>query len=207
MTEPVSDALFGVDGTELPSLSPDPLGRGRWQDAPALPSLPLPPIPDLNTTRDAIAATLDEDPGGPIDQDPGVVPAAAPAPPSVPPGSAAPASATAPLPVPPVAESARPPSAGGPRVVVSPVSPAQPGRGGAGPASRSSLVAGSFPRVQLRDPRRRLGRLARSFPTQSRSNGGAGAFFVISLITFAVLLYFIIDGIVESFTNLYRMLP
>lgn len=205
MSEPISDALFGVDGTELPPLVSDPSGRAGWRDTSVLPSLPLPAIPDLHMTQEAIAAALGEDPGGPVDQSPATAPTA---PPSATPngatsGSAPPADATAPLPAPQVAG---PPTAGTPRpVITTAVAPVQAPRAGSGGRYRSPLGNGSLPRVHLRGSSRRfsrLGRLGRGLPAQSRSNGGAGAFFVIMLITFAVLLYFIITGIVESFARL-----
>jgi hypothetical protein len=52
---------------------------------------------------------------------------------------------------------------------------------------------------QLRNTRLRV---ARRLPTHTRSNGGAGAFFLAMSITIAVLLYFIISGIVEAFARL-----
>jgi hypothetical protein len=101
---------------------------------------------------------------------------------------------------------AGPPTAGTPRpVITTAVAPVQAPRAGSGGRYRSPLGNGSLPRVHLRGSSRRfsrLGRLGRGLPAQSRSNGGAGAFFVIMLITFAVLLYFIITGIVESFARL-----
>jgi hypothetical protein len=202
MTEPISDALFGVDGTELPPLSPDPSGRSSWPDASVLPSQPLPHMPNLTMTPEQIAAELGDDPGGPENQDPAATSTAnAPSsttPPAVPPASFPPANGTPP---PPAPQTEKPQSTDPPRpTIAAAVSPAQPPRSGSRFAS--TLANGSFPRVHLRDPRRRFGRLGNGLPSQSRSNGGAGAFFVIMLITFAVLLYFIITGIVDSFARL-----
>jgi hypothetical protein len=202
MTEPISDALFGVDGTELPPVASDPSGRAGWRDTSVLPSLPLPAMPDLNMTQEAIAAALGEDPDGPVDQNTAAAPAAPPSatPDGVPSASAPPANATAPLPAPQVAG---PPTAGTPRpVITAAIAPVQSSRAGYGGRYRSPLGNGSLPRVHLRGSSRRFSRLGRGLPAQSRSNGGAGAFFVIMLITFAVLLYFIITGIVESFARL-----
>jgi hypothetical protein len=41
-------------------------------------------------------------------------------------------------------------------------------------------------------------------PPQTRSNGGAGVFFIITLIVFGVLAYSIITGIVESVSRLFQ---
>lgn len=197
MSEPISDALFGVDGTELPPLASDPSGRAGWRDTSVLPSLPLPAMPDLHMTQEAIAAALGEDPDEPVDQNPAAAPAA---PPSDTPNGAPPADATAPLPAP---QAAGPPTAGTPRpVIAAAVAPVQSPRAGFPGRYRSPLANGSLPRVHLRGSRRRFSRLGHGLPAQSRSNGGAGGFFVIMLIIFAVLLYFIITGIVESFAGL-----
>jgi hypothetical protein len=199
MTEPMSDALFGVDGTELPRLSSDPSGRGSWEDIPVPPPLPLPPLPNLTMTREAVAAALGEDPGGPVDQE---LSAAATVAATTAEPSAPQATVTA-LPVaPPPAEPLPPNAASQPPqpVIAAAVSP--PLHGPGGPGYRRPISGGARPRVQLRSPRRRAVRRVRGLPAQTRSNGGAGAFFVVMVIVFAVLLYFIIAGIVESFARL-----
>jgi hypothetical protein len=38
--------------------------------------------------------------------------------------------------------------------------------------------------------------------TRARSDGGASAFFITMLITFAILLYFIVSGLVAAFARL-----
>jgi hypothetical protein len=58
---------------------------------------------------------------------------------------------------------------------------------------------GSHSLQQLRNTRRLV---VRRLPTRTRSNGGAGAFFLAMSIVFAVLLYLIISGIVEAFARL-----
>jgi len=71
----MSDVLSGVDGTELPELRSDPSERSDWRDAPGMPPLTLPAIPDPRVAREAIAAALGEDPTGSVDQGPGAAPA------------------------------------------------------------------------------------------------------------------------------------
>lgn len=180
----MSDALFGVDGTEMPRLSSDPSGRGAWRDM-ALP--PLPPIPELGMTREAIAAALGEDPPAQAGQEP------AAAAPSAPPAAPAP---------PPTGPPSRPPRPAAAAPTITPAS--SPQRGPGGPRYRGPLAIRSRPRVQLRGPRRRVVLPGRGLPMQIRSNGGAGTFFVGVLIVFVTLLYFIIAGIVES---IVRLLP
>ena len=187
----MSDALFGVDGTELPSLSRDPTGRGSWGDVSVPPPVPLPPIPELNMTREAIAAALGEDPGESGGQEqaaPAGGEAAAAAPSAV--------HATVELPTSGASPQPRPVTT----ALVSPVQSSQ--RAPGGPGYLRHISARSGPRVQLRSPGRRFARPIRSFSTQTRSNGGAGVFFIIMMIVFAVLLYFIIAGIIESFARL-----
>jgi hypothetical protein len=64
---PPSDALSGLDGTQLPDplpTLPDPLARpepGTWQAAPEFPPFVLPPLPDASAIREAIAAALGVD--------------------------------------------------------------------------------------------------------------------------------------------------
>ncbi|HKS52076.1 MAG TPA: hypothetical protein VJS67_09435 [Pseudonocardiaceae bacterium] len=217
MSEPWPDALFGVDGTELPSLS----GRGRQPDAAMPPSFVLPHIP-LGTTREEVAAAFGDEAQRPADQDPaagsaaagtaGAAGGSAPAAGSgamttaVPPSAAA--QATTPLPVTPgpAPQLGSSPPAGAaagynPRpeigVRVAPVQPLP--RSGSGIRSRQQLMARSRSLEQLRNTRLRV---ARRLPTHTRSNGGAGAFFLVMSITIAVLLYFIISGIVEAFARL-----
>ncbi|HXT44689.1 MAG TPA: hypothetical protein VN748_11355 [Pseudonocardiaceae bacterium] len=188
MSEPWPDALFGVDGTE----SPVPPDRSRRPDAAVPPPFVLPPIPPLGMTREAVAATFGDDLGLPLPPEPAASP------------STAPASPATPLPVAPIPQPETPPS-GAPvynqRPIIAPmVSPTQPlARGGGGLRYRQPLMAGSRSLKQLRNTRRLV---VRRLPRQSRSNGGAGAFFLIMSITIAVLLYFIISGIVEAFARL-----
>jgi hypothetical protein len=72
-------------------------------------------------------------------------------------------------------------------------------RTGSGLRYRQQLMAGSRSFEQLRNTRLRV---ARHFPTHTRSNGGAGAFFLVMSTVIVVLLYFIISGIVEAFARL-----
>ena len=182
MSEPWPDALFGVDGTELPV----PSDRNRRPDAAMPPPFVLPPIPPLDMTREAIAATLADDLPGQPDA------AAGPTTPQ--------ASVAAPLPVAPVPQPETRSSGYNQRPIIAPMSPAQPPpRGGGRLRYRQPLMAGSHSLDQLRNTRRLV---VRRLPTRTRSNGGAGAFFLIMSIVFAVLLYLIISGIVEAFARL-----
>lgn len=194
MTEPMSDALFGVDGTELPRVSADPSGRGSWPDT-AGP--PLPVIPAIGMTQEAIAAALGEESPEAAGQEQAAAPASAP--------SASPANvATSPEQQPVAPPPANPPKRK-PSVTVAPtVIPASSPQRGPGGSRYRRTLGRARPRVQLRAPRRRSTFYRYGLPTHVRSNGGAGAFFVIMLIIFAVLLYFIIAGIVESIA---RLLP
>jgi hypothetical protein len=207
----MSDALFGVDGTELPKLEPDRAGRGGWRDAPPLPPFTLPPAPDTSVLREAVAAALGEDPTESVDQDPGAAPVPERvAPPSVTPtqSSVSPTQSTA---SPPTESAPQPGRAAAPGhrttqlVVPAPVGPAPPPpRKVAGLGYRPPLAAAARTPVRLADLRRRVGRRGPSVPLQTRSNGGAGALLVIALIIFGVLVYNIIAGIVEAIT---RLLP
>lgn len=210
----MSDALFGFDGTEPSQLRSDPSGRGGWSDAPELPPLTLPAIPGLGVTREAVAATLGEDPSWLVDQNSHLPSEHHPAdPPSAPqsrvPSAHAP-SAHAPAPLLPQAA----PQLGGPPAVVAPdhsrsrvPAPVPPGKL-APPKPRSlffrpPLAVRSRPPLLLSDLRRRVGRQGSALPLQLRSNGGAGVFFFIALIIFAILAYNIIAGIVESIIRLF----
>lgn len=191
MSEPWPDALFGVDGTELAA----PSDRSRRPDPAVPPPFVLPPIPNLGMTREAVAAALGDEPAQPADQEPVAKPAASPsatpAPPQ--PSAAQPgagqANATAQLPAAPAQPPAGPPTGYNQRPVIAAPVPAQSSR------YRRPLVVGSHPPGIAGNIRRRVA-------TQTRSNGGAGAFFIVISIVFVVLLYFIISGIVEAFVRL-----
>jgi hypothetical protein len=172
------------------------------------PSLPLPPIPPLGMTREEIAAALREDFGAMAGHDPVAAPASPPATPAPrapqPPQTAA----TATQPVPPAAQPAGPRSASGPPRLTRPVISAAPLPDPGPPRGLGALryarrvVPGTRPLVQPRDPRRRAGGYSRGLQTRTRSDGGASAFFTIMLITFAILLYFIISGLLAAFARL-----
>jgi hypothetical protein len=68
--------------------------------------------------------------------------------------------------------------------------------------ARRVVPGGTRPLGQRRDSRRRAGGRNRGLQTRTRSDGGASAFFTIMLITFAVLLYFIVSGLVAAFARL-----
>jgi hypothetical protein len=206
------DALFGVDGTEMPNLRSDPSGRGGWRDAPELPPLTLPGAPDANALREAIAAAFREEPTVTTDEDNAAPPADQH---NVTQPNVAPADTsqqhpvTTPLPTPPASPTAGLPtatSASGHRasqplvpVPIQPVKPLQRGLGGRN--YRPPLAAAARVPVRLIDLRRRVGPQGSGTRRQSRS-GGAGVVLVIGLIIFAVLLYNIIAGIVEAIVRL-----
>jgi hypothetical protein len=193
MSEPWPDALFGVDGTEPPTLS----DRGRQPDAAMPAPFVLPPIP-FGMTREEVAAELDAaESQRLVDQDlaaatghaaAGAAPATAAAPDS-------PASQpTIPLPAAGAADyNPRP-------VTAARVTPVQSlPRSSSGLRYPQQLMARSRSLEQLRNTRRRVaGRL----PTRTRSNGGAGAFFFAVSLMIMILLYFVISGIVEAIARL-----
>ncbi|MBV9651262.1 MAG: hypothetical protein JO296_14155 [Pseudonocardiales bacterium] len=189
MSEPWPDALFGVDGTELPV----PADKSRRPQPAVPPPFVLPPIPPAGMTPEAVAAALGEETARTADQDP-----AAAAVPSETVPDAPPPDVAAPPPAPATPEAAGRSRAYNLRpVIAAPVPAAQlPPRGRGGQGYRQPLIDGSR---SLRDTGRRV---VRRLPTQTRSDGGAGAFFLIMAIVFAVLLYFIITGIVDAFVRL-----
>jgi hypothetical protein len=203
------DALFGVDGTELPQLRADPSGSGGGR-APELPPLTLPAIPGFGATREEIAAAYGEGRILLADQhrDPSSAqqPAAAPS-------AAAPKAPSTHVTAPLLAQAA--PQLGGPSAAVAPdrsrsrvPAPVPPGKL-APPTPRNLFfrplrAVGSRTPVLLSDLRRRVsGRQGAGLPLQLGSGGGAGAFFFIALIIFLVLVYGIIAGIVESIIKLF----
>jgi hypothetical protein len=207
----MSDALFGVDGTELPEPLPDPSGRGGsgW------PPLTLPALPNSRMTWEEIAAALGEDPTRPVNHDPG---AALAAPPGITPTDTFPAPAPSvpvpPLTVPSVAPTAPLPAHSAPQAGGAPAAtaPARPSRSVApttvAPAQptpdlryRPPLAVGSRMPRQL-DLRRRVGRRGPGLSPNPRSNGGATLFFLVAFIVCGVLTYGVIAGIVESLARL-----
>ncbi|MGH4013148.1 MAG: hypothetical protein ACRDSL_04295 [Pseudonocardiaceae bacterium] len=193
MSEPVdaSSALFGPDGTELPDplpVLPDPLTgpeRGEWRDAPTIPPVPLPAMPDARAMREAILAQLGEDP------------------------PAAPSSSTAetrPVPHP----GAHPQTAGVgafpyQRPLPRPVGSATMG-GPAAPGSHRPPVSGpprALSPVPPADLRRRISReLPAGLPT--RLAGGVRTGCVITLIIFGVVAFNIIAGFMQSVSALFH---
>ncbi|MGH3770757.1 MAG: hypothetical protein ACRDRW_05070 [Pseudonocardiaceae bacterium] len=182
MSEPLPpDALFGTDGTE----SPDPSGRAGWRDAPGLPPLSLPTIPDPSMTREAIAATLSANFVGPVDQDPAAAPAQHPAAaPSATPTPDTQTHVTAPLPITSAPHAGEPPPAG----------------------SRflPPLATGSRTPAQLGDFRHRIIRQALRLPLPTSADGGAAIFFLLSAIICGVLAYSVVTGIVDSIVRLFQ---
>ncbi|MDQ4104178.1 MAG: hypothetical protein M3186_10875 [Actinomycetota bacterium] len=199
MNEPMSDALFGIDGTESPEVLPDPSARAGWRDAPDLPPLVLPALPDASVIREAIAAALGEDPTRPVDLDldasaqphAAQVKAAQPNPTTqvggLPPGGS-PSHRTV-----------------APSVTTTVASPGPlPRRTVRLPRYRTPLAAASREPVPQIEFGRRATRRGPALPLRTRSNGGAGIALVMGLIIAGLLVYFIIAEIVESVT---RLLP
>lgn len=207
----MSDALFGVDGTELPQLWSDSSERDGSRSAPELPPFRLPAIPGLGATREEVAAA----PSAPR--------------PDAPPAHALSAHVRAANALAANAVSAHVPSAnvtasllvhaapqlGGPSAAVAPdhsrsrvPAPVPPGK--LAPPTRrrsflrSPLAAGSRTPALLSDLRRRVGRQGAGVPLRLGSSGGAGAFFFIAVIIFLILAYGIIAGIVESIIRLFQ---
>ncbi len=213
----MSDALFGVDGTELPELLPDPSGRGGWRDGPEFPPLTLPAVPDISALREAMAGSLDEDPAEPVDQDSSAAPAPQPdapqnvapsaLPSNVPQANAPQQTTTAPPPDLPAPQAGGVPMVAVPGhrpwqpLVPAPVQPAKPPpRKAGGLRYRPPLATSARTPVRLIDFRR--GPRRTGPPRQTRSNGGVGVVLVIGLIIFGVLIFNIIAGIVEAISRL-----
>ncbi len=237
MSEPTSDALFGDDGTWSPKPLPDPqtgLGRGTSRDAPELPPISLPPIPDASALREAIAAALGDDVGAPpgaVEQDPTAVPdvnapdvlkadvpkadvpkADVPMTNVAAPPHAAPPHAAAPAGAPAGAPTGRPaPAKAGDRSsphqpLVSALIPPAPSRPRrpVGPRYRPPMAGASRESGPGADLRRRIRRERVDLPLRSRSDGGATAFFLAVLIIIALLVYYIIISFLDSIS---RFLP
>lgn len=220
----LSDALFGVDGTELPEPLSDSSGRG----VSGLQPLTLPALPDSRMTREEIAAALGEDPTRPVNQDPDAAPAqrgtASPsatqtdtppvsassigAPPvPVPPITVPPVAPTAPLPTHSAPQAGGPPTATAPGNPSRPLAPmmAPPVQPTPGLRYRPPLAFGSRMPRQLdlrRRAGRRTGRRGPGVPAHPRTNGGATLFFLVAVILSGALTYGIIAGIVESLSRL-----
>ncbi len=228
---PPSDALSGLDGTQLPDplpTLPDPLAgpeQATWQAGSELPPFVLPPLPDASAIREAIDAALGDDVRGIAqaeDQDPG----AAPAPqaeaqvaehsnaPKANVGVSPPAATSAGEPATP---SAGAPAAGpwstgeqdrsSPRQpqLAAPMqtTPSQPRRIGRGMRYRSPAAASRQP-VPPADLRRRIRRERVGLPLRTRSDGGAAAFFIVISIIVVVMLYFIVTGLIASVASLFQ---
>lgn len=210
VSEPMatSDALGGVDGTQLPEPLPvlaDPLTgleRGTWRDVPELPLLTLPPLPDASVLREAIAAALSDDPTddptGP-DQHPAVVPVPQmtdqPNVPSARVSSARVPSASVGVPPPAAASVGRlaGPSAGGPP----PTGAGNRSTSRRPLRSRPPMAAVSRKLVPPIDFRRRIRRERVGSPLRTRSNGGATALLLVMLIIISLLVYNIVTGFLE----------
>ncbi|MGH3853310.1 MAG: hypothetical protein ACRDR6_07375 [Pseudonocardiaceae bacterium] len=223
MSEPTSNALFGTDGTEFP----DPTGLTGWRDAPGLPPLSLPAIPNLNMTREAIAAAFSADPHESLEQgsfqhnhDTTPVPRAA-----TPPTSAAPAptptnadpAAAPPTTAAPVRAPAKAPVQYTRRLVAAAPPPTQPpthgprnarfrppvairsSGGSSGRSRRGSSTAGQFG-----DFRRRISLPTPRLALPASSDGGAAVFFLIASVIVLVLTYSIVTGIVDSLARLFQ---
>jgi hypothetical protein len=159
-------------------------------------------------TREEIAAALKEDSGALGGHEPFAVPASPPATPAPRAPEPPQTGAAATRPVPPAAQPAGPRSASEaprltrPVISAAPLPDPGPSRGFGALRYARRVVPGTRPLVQRRDSRRRAGGYSRGLQTRTRSDGGATAFFTIMLIIFAILLYFIISGIVAAFARL-----
>lgn len=227
---PPSDALSGLDGTQLPDplpTLPDPLARpehGSWQATPEFPPFVLPPLPDASAIREAIAAALgdDFDDPGDITEATAQDPDAAPAPQAQAPATEQPNAPHANVAVPPpsatsAGEPAAPPAGGPSRTGGEDrSSPRQPQVATSMPATaplRRSIGGGTdYPPptpAAVRAPmppadlRRRIRREQVGLPLLSRSDGGATAFFIVVSIIVVLMLYFIITGFLESISSLF----
>jgi hypothetical protein len=212
----MSDALFGVDGTQMPESFSAPSNRRGAQDEPALPPFVLPPLPDSSVIREALAAELDGDASGLLDQDfspqsttpqPPAQPDAAAV--AAPPPNMPSSNVTAPLPKQGAPQAAMRPPPGPPRPIRRAVQPPPPAPAGPpqplpGKLDRSPyrppVARGSRRAAQLGDLRRRVS--STGLPAATRSNGGAGVFFVVAAAIFVVLAYEVIVGIVEAIARL-----
>lgn len=200
-SEPTSEAFFGADGTQSPAL-----WSGWGRDAPELLPFALPPLPDFGLTPEAIAAALGEDPTGPVDQDP----AAARTPPG---GSPAPQPGGSPAPraepAPPATGQAPASAATGSSSRSSPLAPplfpstTSRSRRTARLRRRQPVAAGSGAPVLAADLHQRVGRDRPGVPRSSSANLALGAILFVSLIIVAVLMYYIITGILESMSRLF----
>jgi hypothetical protein len=192
------DALFGVDGTQMPEPLPDPLGgsgRGTSGDTAQLPPFVLPPLPDASAIREAIDAVLGDDPTEPVDQDDAAAPASQPA------GqSDAPNIGAVPQAVAPAEAGNRPAPHRSPVVAPVPPTPSSPQRP---PRWRNLPPTPAQPRAPMppADLRRRIRRQHIGLPLPTRSDGGATAALIILLILMAVLIYYIITGFLQSISN------
>jgi hypothetical protein len=187
-------AAFGEDPAG--PVDQDP-GAEPAQQSAAPPSVAQPSVPQSNSPQAHVTPTS-------------VTPTSV-TPTSVTPTSVTPTNVTAPLPTPSTSPAGGTPAAGVAGHRLRPVVPA-PGPSAQPPLRRLSglryrppLAVGS-PRtpVQFVARRRRVSRQALGLPPQTRSSGGAGAFFLIAFIILGVLAYGIIAGIVESILRLFQ---
>ncbi|MGH8572683.1 MAG: hypothetical protein ACREX8_08920 [Gammaproteobacteria bacterium] len=234
MSEPTSDALFGVDGTQAPETLADPSawpGRGSWQAVPELPPMWMPPALDDTALREAIAAALGDDAGAPaeaVEQEA----AAVPAPQAEPQPTGQPKAPDVNVPDVNVADVnvadvnvAAPPhstaSAGAPtgrhgteawgRSVPRPpqvpaVTLPAPSQPPrpAGLGYRPPMAGTSRGSAPLTDLRRRIRRERVDLPRRGSFDGGATAFFLVMLIIIGLLVYNIIISFLDFIS---RLLP
>lgn len=221
-----SDALFGVDGTQMPELLPDPLagpGRGPGQPAAPLPPFVLPPLPDASTFREAIAEALGDDPVQPADQGTATAPvsqAAEPsntpnadaeaAPPAAAPSAAPPAAAAEEAPAPGAPSGAAPPTEAGNRpaahhaVVAAPSHPAASSlRRLPRQRNRSSTPAEPREPMAPADLLRRIRRERIGVPLPASSDGGATAALIALLIFMVILIYYIVTGFLNTISSFF----
>lgn len=223
VSEPTSNALFGTDGTEFP----DPTGFTGWRDAPGLPPLSLPAIPNLGMTREAIATALSADSPesvehGSVRHDHDTTPVPRPA---TPPAGAAPATlptgatpaTNPPATAVPLRSPAKAPVQHTRRLVAAAPPPTQPPTHGPGNVrfrppvaigsnggSNDGTSGGSNTAGQFGDFRRRISLPTPRLALPASSDGGAAVFFLIASVIVLVLTYSIIMGIVDSLARLFQ---
>ncbi len=227
---PPSDALSGLDGTQLPDplpTLPDPLAgpeQSTWHTS-EFPPFVLPPLPDASAIREAIAAALgdnygDTAPAADQDLDPAPAPQATEQPDApqpnvgVPPPSATSSGEPAAPPTPPAGAPAGGSSRTGgeerssthrPQMTAPiPATPSQPRRTGGGLRYRPAKGTAAREPVSPADLRRRIRGQRGGLSLRTSSDGGATAVFLVMSIIVLLMLYFIITGFIASISSFFQ---
>lgn len=191
MTEPTApsnsvDALFGVDGTQLPDPLPvlaDPLTgpeQATWRTPPTVPPAPLLPALDVGAMHEAINAVFGEGLAAPVVRPTAAIPVNAPRS-----GAAAQARPVGAVLRPRVPHPVEPP-------------PARAGR----PVPRRPLIPTPARAIPPADLRRRINRDLLGARRQTRSAVGTRPGCVIGLFIFGVVAVNVVAGIVRSLSAL-----